>query len=195
MGYRRLVVLSCCAPCSCAAIKHLVEQGTEVTVFFYNPNIYPQAEYEKRRDEQARLCRQLGADFVEGPYEPSVWEKAVCGLENEPERGRRCSACFYLRLKKAQEYALANQFDALTSVLGVSRYKDLEQVNRAARRAWMTTGKAYWANDWRKNGLEELRRALIQEMNLYKQTYCGCKYSLAASQRAVYGGKNETRMD
>lgn len=178
MGYKKLLVLSCCAPCSCAAIKHLVDQGVQVTVLFYNPNIYPQAEYEKRCAEQARVCQQLGARFEQLSYEPNVWEAAVKGLENEPERGKRCSACFLLRLKKAQQYAKEHHFDALTSVLGVSRYKDLEQVNQAARLAWMQIGKAYWAKDWRKDGLEELRRALIQEFNLYKQTYCGCKYSL-----------------
>ena len=179
MGYRKLLVLSCCAPCSCAAIKHLVQSGTAVTVLFYNPNIFPQAEYEKRRDEQARVCRALGAQFAELPYEPAVWEKAVCGLENEPERGKRCAVCFYMRLCKAQEYAKEHHFDALTSVLGVSRYKDLGQVNAAARRAWIKVGKPYWARDWRKDGLEELRRALIKEFQLYQQTYCGCKYSRA----------------
>ena len=178
MGYKKIAVLSCCAPCSCAAIKHLVDAGAEVTVLFYNPNIYPLAEYQKRRDEQARACRLLGAYFVELPYEPDRWDEAVQGLEHEPERGRRCSACFLMRLKKAQEYALTHQFEVLTSVLGVSRYKDLNQVNQAARRAWMCVGKPYWAKDWRKDGLEELRRALIEEMHLYKQTYCGCTYSL-----------------
>ena len=183
MGYKKIAILSCCAPCSCAAIKHLVETGAAVTVLFYNPNIYPLAEYEKRRDEQARVCRALGAHFVELAYEPDRWEKAVRGLETEPERGKRCSVCFLMRLQKAQEYVLARKFDVLTSVLGVSCYKDLKQVNAAARKAWMCVGKSYWAQDWRKEGLEELRRALIAEMNLYKQTYCGCKYSLAATQQ------------
>ena len=176
--YNKLLVLSCCAPCSCAAIKKLVDDGVDTTVLFYNPNIYPQAEYIKRRDEQKRVCETLGAHFVELPYEPEQWEQAVRGLEQEPERGRRCSECFYMRLKKAQAYAKEHHFDALTSVLGVSRYKDFEQVNAAARRAWCEVGKPYWARNWRKDGLEELRRALVAEMHLYQQTYCGCRYSL-----------------
>lgn len=182
MGYKKLLVLSCCAPCSCAAIKKLVENGTDVTVLFYNPNIFPQQEYDKRLQEQRRVCETLGAHLVELPYEPDHWDKAVAGLENEPERGKRCSACFEMRLRRAQEYAKAHGFEALTSVLGVSRYKDLNQVNAAARRAWMAVGKPYWAKDWRKDGLEELRRALVKEFNMYQQTYCGCKYSLAAAQ-------------
>lgn len=188
MGYKKIAILSCCAPCSCAMIKHLVETGADVTVLFYNPNIYPLSEYEKRRDEQARTCHALGAHFVELPYEPERWEEAVHGLENEPERGRRCSACFLMRLKKAQEYARTRKFEVLTSVLGVSRHKDFNQVNAAARRAWMYVGKPYWAKDWRKDGLEELRRALIEELHLYKQTYCGCKYSLIAAQ----GDRNDS---
>ena len=191
MGYKKLLVLSCCAPCSCAAIKHLVDSGVDVTVLFYNPNIYPQQEYEKRRDEQARVCRVLGAKFAELPYEPEKWDKAVCGLENEPERGRRCSVCFYMRLLRAQEYAKEYGFEAVTSVLGVSRYKDLNQVNDAARLAWARVGKPYWAKDWRKEGLEELRRALIKEFNMYRQTYCGCKYSLAATQTRQEGKREK----
>ena len=182
MGYHKLLVLSCCAPCSCAALQKLAQQGVDVTVLFYNPNIYPSEEYIKRRDEQRRVCEHFGLKFAELPYEPEVWDKEVAGLENEPERGRRCSACFYMRLRKAQQYAREHQFEALTSVLGVSRFKDLQQVNAAARRAWMNGGKPYWAHDWRKGGLDELRRALIQELHLYAQDYCGCKYSLAARQ-------------
>ncbi len=174
----KILVLSCCAPCSCAAIKHLVTQGNQVTVLFYNPNISPQEEYEKRRDEQARLCQTTGAQFVELDYEPAVWEQAVRGLETEPERGKRCSVCFYVRLKKAAHYARQHHFDVFTSVLGTSRYKDLNQVNHAALRAWLEEGTPYLvANGWRKHGLEELRRALIKEFNLYQQPYCGCKYS------------------
>ena len=178
MYFPKLLILSCCAPCSCAAIKKLADEGVDATVLFYNPNIYPSAEYEKRRDEQKRVCEHFGLKFVELPYEPEAWDKAVAGLENEPERGKRCSACFYMRLKRAQEYALEHKFTALTSVLGVSRYKNLDQVNEAARRAWYAVGKPYAAINWRKNGLEELRQALIKELQLYKQDYCGCKYSM-----------------
>ena len=89
----KLLVLSCCAPCSCAVIKKLSDEGVDVTVLFYNPNIYPSAEYEKRRDEQKRVCERFGVKFAELPYEPEVWEACVKGLENEPERGRRVLKC------------------------------------------------------------------------------------------------------
>ena len=173
----KLLVLSCCAPCSCAAIKHLVQNGTHVTVLFYNPNIFPKEEYEKRRNEQIRLCKILGADFAELPYEHETWLAQVRGLENEPERGKRCSVCFYMRLKKAAAYARKHHFDRFASVLGTSRYKDAEQVHCAAQQAWREEGTPYWANAWRKGGLTELRQALIKEFNLYQQDYCGCEFS------------------
>lgn len=178
--YGKILVLSCCAPCSCGALKTLADEGEDVSVLFYNPNIYPQSEYEKRRDEQQRLCKALGVKFIELPYEPHVWDKAVAGLEQEPERGKRCSVCFYIRLLRAAQYAQEHQFDIFASVLGVSRYKDLAQVNQAARKVWIETGKCYWARNWRRDGIEELRRALAEEFKLYKQDYCGCKYSLQA---------------
>lgn len=173
----KLLVLSCCAPCSCAALKHLADNGTQVTVLFYNPNIFPQSEYEKRRDEQQRLCQKLGVAFAEIPYDHAAWQAQVRGLEHEPERGKRCSVCFYMRLKQAAAYARKHHFDFFASVLGTSRYKDIEQVHRAAHQAWREEGTPYWPNSWRKGGLSELRRALIQEFNLYQQTYCGCEYS------------------
>jgi len=176
----KILVLSCCAPCSCGALKRLAEEGAQVTVLFYNPNIYPQAEYEKRLGEQRRLCAALGVGFAQLPYEPQVWDSAVKGLEQEPERGKRCLVCFYMRLQRAAQYAREHKFDLFASVLGVSRYKDLEQVNAAARQVWIETGTRYYGRNWRKDGVEELRRALVKEFKLYQQDYCGCKYSLAA---------------
>ena len=173
----KLLVLSCCAPCSCGAIKHLVEKGIEVTVLFYNPNIFPYQEYEKRRDEQIRLCKRLGAGFAELPYEHEAWREQVRGQEQEPQQGKRCSTCFYMRLKKAARYARSHHFDLFASVLGTSSRKDIKQVNRAAQQAWREEGTPYWADSWRQNGLSELREALIKEFNLYQQTYCGCEFS------------------
>ena len=173
----KLLVLSCCAPCSCGALKHLVEKGVDVTVLFYNPNIFPQQEYEKRLEEQERLCKHVGVKFVDLPYDHAAWQQQVRGLEHEPERGKRCSVCFYMRLKQAARYARQHHFDLFTSVLGVSRYKDIEQVNAQALCAWLEEGTPYWANSWRKDGLSELRQALIKELKLYTQSYCGCEYS------------------
>lgn len=177
MPAEKLLLLSCCAPCSCGVIATLAKQGRDFTVLFYNPNIDSEAEYQKRLLENQRVCQQFGVPFVSLAYEPQVWLSAVQGLGQEPERGRRCSVCFELRLTRAAQYAKAHGFTVFSSVLGISRHKDLAQVNAAAQRAEETTGVPYDTTNWRKGGLEELRRALNQEMQLYNQSYCGCIFS------------------
>ena len=181
----KLLLLSCCAPCSCGVIKHLAQQGRDFTVLFYNPNIDTQEEYQKRLAENERVCRSFGVPFVSLDYEPQVWRAAVQGLEQEPERGKRCSVCFELRLKRAAAYAKENGFTTFSSVLGISRHKDLEQVNVAAARASQAVGVPYDSTNWRNGGLEELRRALNQEMQLYNQTYGGCVFSKSKTRAAA----------
>lgn len=175
MEKQKILLLSCCAPCSCAVIKTLAEKGTDFAVAFYNPNIRPLAEYEKRRDENARVCKLYGVDFIELEYDNERWCSLTKGMENEPERGKRCSVCFEMRLKRVMEYALKNGFTAVASVLGVSRWKNLAQVNEAAHKTSEITGVPYVEIEGRKNGMQELRSTLIKELELYNQTYCGCK--------------------
>ena len=171
----KLLLLSCCAPCSCAVIEKLVQEKREFTVVFYNPNIRPEAEYRKRCDENKRVCDFYGVKFIELEYDNQRWCALTAGLEAEPERGRRCSICFYMRLKRVMIYAAANGFSEVASVLGVSRYKNLNQVNEAAARAAAETGVKYVHIEGRKDGMQERRAALIRELNLYSQRYCGCK--------------------
>lgn len=171
----KILLLSCCAPCSCAVIKTLAEKGKNFDVAFYNPNIRPYAEYQKRRDENERVCRQYGIDFIELEYDNERWCELTKGLENEPERGARCSICFYMRLKRVMEYAKEKGYNAVGSVLGVSRWKNLAQVNAAADKAGQETKMAYVHIEGRKNGMQELRSRLIKELGLYNQNYCGCK--------------------
>lgn len=175
----KILLLSCCGPCSCAVIKTMAEEKRDFTVVFYNPNIRPFEEYEKRRDENKRVCEIYAVPFVELEYDNDRWCALTQGLENEPERGKRCSICFKMRLKRAMEYALENGFTAVASVLGVSRYKNLDQVNAAAHQASQETGCPYIHIEGRKGGMQELRMALIRELNLYNQIYCGCKPKVA----------------
>lgn len=169
----KLLLVSCCAPCSCAVIKSLAEKGVNLTVLFYNPNIRPISEYRKRADENKRVCDLYQVPFVELEYDNECWHRLTAGLEDLPERNKRCDICFEMRLKRAFEYAKENGFERVTSVLGFSRYKDFEQVNRAAERAGGQD--LYEPINWRKGGLQELSYALKEELNLYNQTYCGCK--------------------
>lgn len=171
----KILLLSCCAPCSCAVIKTLAGNNTDFAVAFYNPNIRPLSEYEKRRDENKRLCGMYGVEFIELEYDNERWCALTKGLENEPERGKRCSVCFYMRLQRVMQYAKEHGFTAVASVLGVSRYKNLAQVNEAAYKAATDVGFKYVEIEGRKGGMQDLRAKLIKELNLYNQNYCGCK--------------------
>lgn len=171
----KLLLLSCCAPCSCAVIKKLAAEGRDFAVAFYNPNIRPLAEYQKRLAENKRVCENYGVTFIDLAYDPERWWQLTKGLENEPERGKRCSICFEMRLQRVMEFARENGYDCVASVLGVSRWKNLAQVNQAAQKASAITGVVYEQIEGRKNGMQELRAALIKELELYNQTYCGCK--------------------
>ena len=169
----KMLLLSCCAPCSCAVIKHLAEKGFNFAVIFYNPNIRPLSEYRRRADENKRVCEIYDVPFIELEYDNERWCYLTTGLENLPERSKRCDICFEMRLKRVFEYAQKNGFTQVSSVLGFSRYKDFEQVNRAAERAG---GKEiYVPINWRKGGLQELSQILKKELSLYNQIYCGCK--------------------
>ena len=171
----KLLLVSCCAPCSVGVIEDLSKQHIDFTILFYNPNIQPKEEYTRRLVENKRICELYGVPFVELEYEPEVWQQATKGLENEPEKGKRCDKCFYLRLKKAAEYAKANGFTRISSVLGISRWKDFDQVCRAGKKVESETGVPYDDTNWRKSGRLERSEKLAKELNLYRQTYCGCK--------------------
>ena len=171
----KLLLLSCCAPCSVGVITELAEKGQDFTVMFFNPNIKPKSEYLRRLEENKRICQELNVPFIEGDYVPERWQKATKGLENEPERGKRCDICFYLRLKAGAEYAKAHGFTRMTSVFGISRFKDFDQVCRAGQKVENETGIPYDTTNWRKNGGLERSESLSKEKKLYRQQYCGCK--------------------
>lgn len=174
---QKILLLSCCAPCSCAVIQKLHQDGADFAVLFYNPNIHPEAEYIKRRDEQRNLCKKWNIKFIELEYNPKDWLELTKDYKDEPERGKRCSICFEYRLTRAMQYAKENGYDAVASVLGVSRWKDLNQVNAAAYKASEKTNVPYIEIEGRKHGMQEARTQLIKELKLYNQEYCGCIYS------------------
>lgn len=170
----KTLILSCCAPCSAGVVEFFAKTGRPCSVLFYNPNIATKEEHDLRASENKRLCDFFNIPFICLPYEPQVWLKETKALFDLPERSARCSVCFTLRLKKAAEYAKENGFDGFTSVLGISRYKDLEQVNRCAEAVAKASALPYDFTNWRKGGLEGRRVQLIKELNLYSQKYCGC---------------------
>ena len=154
-------------------------------IYYYNPNIYPLEEYEIRKNESKRHAASLGIEWIDDDYHHDVWRHAVCGLENEPERGKRCEACFYYRLLATARRAQELGIPYFATTLASSRWKNLEQINAAGltaeeevRAQTHMPAPRFWAQNWRKDGLQERRNELLHEYNFYNQTYCGCEFSI-----------------
>ena len=174
----KVLLHSCCAPCSSAIIECMVANGIRPTIYYYNPNIYPLEEYETRKAEAKRFVISQGLMFVDADYDYDGWKEGVCGLENEPERGKRCLQCFKMRLLQTARYALEHGFTTFTTTLASSRWKSLEQINEAGRWACeQVEGVTFWEQNWRKGGLQERRNQLLKEYGFYNQQYCGCEFS------------------
>lgn len=174
----KVLLHSCCAPCSSAIIECMVANGIRPTIYYYNPNIYPLEEYETRKAEAKRFVTSQGLSFVDADYDYDGWKEGVCGLENEPERGKRCLQCFKMRLLQTARYALEHGFTTFTTTLASSRWKSLEQINEAGRWASeQVEGVTFWEQNWRKGGLQERRNQLLKEYGFYNQQYCGCEFS------------------
>lgn len=180
-GEKKVLLHTCCAPCSSAIVECMLKQGVEPVIFYSNSNIYPREEYEHRRDECARYAASLGIQMVEDEYSHEDWLHAVQGLENEPERGCRCLACFRWRLARAAGYASEHGDKVLTTTLASSRWKRLDQIDEAGRSACEGKDVTWWEQNWRKGGLQERRGEIIREMDFYNQQYCGCEFSMRAA--------------
>lgn len=178
-GADRVLPHACCAPCSTAIVEWMMAHGVRPTIYYFNPNIYPLEEYNIRKEESKRHADSLGLDWIDGDYDHEAWRRGVVGLEHEPERGRRCSQCFYIRLLAAARMTAQLGLRYFTTTLASSRWKSIEQVSEAGLRAQAEVpGTVFWAQNWRKGGLQDRRNALLKEYNFYNQLYCGCEFSM-----------------
>ena len=156
----------------------MLQHDIKPTIFYYNPNIWPREEYEIRKNESKRHAESLGIQWIDGDYDHEGWLQGVCGLEGEPERGRRCEQCFTLRLTRAAQEAKKQGLQYFTTTLASSRWKSLEQINRAGLLAEQAVeGTTFWDQNWRKGGLQDRRNQLLREYQFYNQQYCGCEFS------------------
>ena len=201
LGETKVLLHTCCAPCSSAIIEFLLRNGVTPVIYYCNPNIYPREEYEIRKNECTRYAQSLGLEIVDADYDHDAWLSAVKGLEAEPERGGRCLKCFKLRLLRTAEYARDHGFKLITTTLASSRWKSLDQINEAGTWACSQvnsgspSGKTvdfpdvltapadghdviWWGHNWKKGGLQERRLQIIREYNFYNQLYCGCEFSM-----------------
>jgi len=178
-GEKKVLLHSCCAPCSGEVMELMMKNGVDLTIYFYNPNIHPKKEYEIRKNENIRYAEKLGIPFVDADYNVQDWFYNAKGMEHEPERGVRCTMCFDMRFEHTANYAKQNGFKVFTSSLGISRWKNMDQINMSGMRAASHYENiTYWTYNWRKNGGGARMYEIAKRENFYKQEYCGCIYSL-----------------
>lgn len=178
-GINRVLLHACCAPCSTAIVEWMVNHGITPIIFYYNPNIFPQEEYNIRKEESKRHAELLGLEWVDGDYDHVRWMECAQELKHEPERGRRCLECFKMRLTETAREARRRGVTHFATTLASSRWKSIEQVNEAGKAAQAEVpGTVFWAQNWRKGGLYERRNQLLKEFAFYNQQYCGCEYSM-----------------
>jgi len=179
MTDKNILLHSCCGPCSTAVLERLAAQ-CPVTVFFYNPNLYPEAEYDKRLESQekavARLSTAYPVTLIVPPYDPAPFEAIAAGLEDQPEGGLRCTHCFTLRLEETARLARAENYTQFATTLSVSPHKDAALLNEIGGALGEKYGASYLVSDFKKQDGYRRSVELARELGLYRQRYCGCRY-------------------
>lgn len=173
----QLALHSCCAPCSSYVLEYL-SQYFDITLFYYNPNIYPAEEYERRLHEQLRLCELFHIKTHPCTYDPERFFACVKGLENEPEGGARCTKCFALRLDYTASLAKQLGFPLLTTTLTISPHKNAPLINTIGEKTAEKYGIAWLPGDFKKKNGYLRSIQLCKEYDIYRQNYCGCKFSI-----------------
>lgn len=178
-GGKKLLLHSCCAPCSGEVMEALIASEIDFTIFFYNPNIHPQQEYEIRKNENIKFAELHQIPFIDADYDKDNWFERAKGMENAPERGVRCSMCFDMRFERTALYAHEHGFPVISSSLGISRWKDMNQINTSGiKAASHYPNITYWTYNWRQKGGGERMYQIAKREGFYKQEYCGCVYSM-----------------
>ena len=175
----KLLLHSCCGPCS-SSVLELLTKYFDIDVLYYNPNIYPEKEFIKRKEEQEKLLKKLGKNinFIVGKYNYNLYKETIKGLENELEGGSRCKVCINMRMEEAAKYAKENGYDFFTTTLSVSPHKNSKMINEIGYNLQDKYNIPYLYSDFKKKDGYKRSIILSKEYDLYRQDYCGCEYSL-----------------
>ena len=191
-----LLLHSCCAPCSSYCLEYL-SNYFRITVFYYNPNIYPEDEYQKRVVEQQRLIEQLPArypiSFVEGVFDKERFYETVKGYEDYPEGGERCFKCYELRLEETAKLAKEMGLDYFTTTLSISPLKNAEKLNEIGEKVGAIYGVTHLGSDFKKKNGYKRSVELSNEYGMYRQYYCGCVYSKNQRDREIAAKEAEVK--
>lgn len=178
----RLLLHACCAPCSSSVVERL-QKEYDLTLYYDNPNIHPEQEYRTRCDEIIRWCETFNLPLVISDYTPQQWHQYVKGFEHELERGERCTLCYRMRLTHTAERAKQDGYDLFTTVLSISPHKDAERINRIGDELAAEIGIEFYQANFKKQGGFQRSLEISKEQGFYRQSYCGCQYSLTQSER------------
>jgi len=178
----KIVLHICCGVCAAGVVDRLTREGHELLGFFYNPNIHPREEYERRLAVARRVAKEFGFPLEVAPYLPDEWFASTRSLENEPEGGKRCKVCFRLRLNKTYEFLKNSGADAFTTTLTISPRKSAAIVNKIGQE--IGEGK-FLARDFKKQAGFQRAMELAKKWELYRQNYCGCIYSLRRKSKST----------
>ncbi len=174
----KILLHACCAICSSYPVSYLKDAGYEVIVYFYNPNIYPDSEYQKRLDAQKTLCKHFEVELIEEEYRQDEFFEYVKGFENEPEKGLRCDKCFALRLQKTAEKAKELGIENFTTSIVISPHKNFQKLSAIGQEIANKENLNFLAIDFKKKDGFLKTNKIANSLYLYRQNYCGCKFSL-----------------
>lgn len=174
----KILLHACCAICSSYPVSYLKDAGYEVIVYFYNPNIYPDSEYQKRLEAQRTLCKHFDVELIEEEYNQDEFFEYVKGFENEPEKGLRCDKCFALRLHKTAEKAKELGIENFTTSIVISPHKNFQKLSSIGQEIANKENLNFLAIDFKKKDGFLKTNKIANSLSLYRQNYCGCKFSL-----------------
>jgi len=172
----KLLIHVCCAPCSCGVLPQL-DKYFDITALFYNPNIYPKEEYDLRLKNLYELKKHMNFDIIELNYDETLYLEKIKGYEKEPEGGKRCIECFKLRMEESAKYASLNGFSYFTTTLSVSPHKNAQILNEIGENLENKYNVKYLYSDFKKKDGFKNSVRISKELNLYRQEYCGCRFS------------------
>ena len=175
---KKLLLHACCAPCGAYSREYFTELGYDVTYYFYNPNIFPKEEYDRRLDELLRYCKDKNIPIIVETPDFENWENAVIGHENDPERGNRCRICYAIRLAKTAQKAKELGFDCFTTTLSISPHKSYQMIKEISEKLSKEIEVEYTDVNLKKQDGYKKSVELSQKYGFYRQDYCGCRYSI-----------------
>jgi len=178
-----IILHACCAICSAYPVSYLKDAGYSVTVYFYNPNIYPETEYQKRLEAERTLCKHFDVELIEGEYDTESFYECAKGLENEPEKGKRCIECFKLRLEKTAKLCKEKGIENFTTSIVISPHKNFALLSSLGKKIAEKYSLNYLDIDFKKKDGFLKTNKISKSLSLYRQNYCGCKFALRAMPR------------